>query len=240
MEWLYDSWSGEEPEFNQHSKTKGALEVLDWAYRTYKEDIVYACSFGVEGVVLIDLISQVNETAEIVFLDTGLHFEETYELIEKIKVKYPKLQIKMKQPEESVQEQALSKGEALWERDPGQCCNLRKIVPLHEELDGVSAWISGLRREQSPLRQKTNFLNRDQKFKAIKVCPLIHWTWKEVWRYVYEKDLPYNPLHDRGYPSIGCAVCTESVLNGSDSRAGRWANQEKTECGLHLDSASRR
>ncbi|MDO6655082.1 phosphoadenylyl-sulfate reductase [Anaerobacillus sp. 1_MG-2023] len=240
MNWFYDNWSGKEPEFNVESETKGALEVLKRAYQIYQDDIVYACSFGVEGVVLIDLISRINQNAKIVFLDTGLHFDETYELINKVKAKYPSLNIKLKQPKESVEEQALSKGDALWERDPGQCCNLRKIIPLHEELDHVSAWISGLRREQSPLRQKTNYFNRDDKFQAIKVCPLIHWTWKDVWRYVYEKDLPYNPLHNKGYPSIGCAVCTESVLEGSDSRAGRWANQEKTECGLHLDSAPNR
>ncbi|WLR60551.1 phosphoadenylyl-sulfate reductase [Guptibacillus hwajinpoensis] len=240
MSWFYDNWSGKEPEFNVESETKGALEVLEWAYQIYQDDIVYACSFGVEGVVLIDLISRINQNAKIVFLDTGLHFDETYELINKVKAKYPSLNIKLKQPKESVAEQALSKGDALWERDPGKCCNLRKVIPLHEELDHVSAWISGLRREQSPLRQKTNYFNRDDKFQAIKVCPLIHWTWKDVWRYVYEKDLPYNPLHDKGYPSIGCAVCTERVLEGSDSRAGRWANQEKTECGLHLDSAPKR
>ncbi|MGG1686369.1 phosphoadenylyl-sulfate reductase [Pseudalkalibacillus sp. NRS-1564] len=240
MNWFYNNWSGKEPEFDVESETKGALEVLEWAYQIYQDDIVYACSFGVEGVVLIDLISRVNQNAKIVFLDTGLHFDETYELINKVKAKYPSLNIKLKQPKESVEEQALSKGDALWERDPGQCCNLRKIIPLHEELDHVSAWISGLRREQSPLRQKTNYFNRDDKFQSIKVCPLIHWTWKDVWRYVYEKDLPYNSLHDKGYPSIGCAVCTERVLEGSDSRAGRWANQEKTECGLHFDSAPNR
>ncbi len=240
MKWLYENWSGDMPYFDSNSKTKGALEVLDWAYATYKDEIVYACSFGVEGVVLIDLISKVNEKAEIVFLDTGLHFDETYDLIQKVKEKYPNLRIKMKKPAQSVNEQADIYGEALWERNPTQCCNLRKIIPLNEELQGVDAWISGLRREQSPLRQSTEYLNKDSKFEAIKVCPLIHWTWKDIWRYVYENDLPYNPLHDQGYPSIGCEVCTAKVLNGEDSRSGRWANQEKTECGLHLDSATNR
>ncbi|WP_084006349.1 phosphoadenylyl-sulfate reductase [Guptibacillus hwajinpoensis] len=237
MHYSYSSWSGQMPDFDSNSKTKGALEVLKWAYHTYQNDIVYACSFGVEGVVLIDLISKVTKQGEIVFLDTGLHFDETYELIEKVKVKYPFLTIKLKKPLQSVSEQADSHGDELWKRDPTKCCNLRKIMPLHEELDPKSAWISGLRREQSPLRQKTNFLNKDEKFEAIKVCPLIHWRWKEVWRYVHENNLAYNPLHDKGYPSIGCSVCTERVLSGSDSRSGRWANQKKTECGLHFDSA---
>ena len=106
-------------------------------------------------------------------------------------------------------------------------------MPLHEALAGAKAWISGLRREQSPTRQNMNFINLDDKFKSIKICPLIHWTWQDVWRYVSKHNLPYNPLHDKGYPSIGCEHCTKPVFTLDDLRSGRWQGSGKTECGLH-------
>jgi phosphoadenosine phosphosulfate reductase len=212
---------------------KGAWEVLQQAYREYGEKLVYACSFGAEGIVLIDLISQINPQAKIVFLDTDFHFKETYELIDKVKRKYPKLRIVMQKPELTPEEQAENYGEALWRRNPDQCCSIRKIEPLKRALDGADAWISGLRRDQSPTRRNVEFFNQDDKFGLIKVCPLIHWTWADVWDYIKEHDLPYNPLHDRGYPSIGCEYCTLPTGNLQDSRAGRWAGIEKTECGLH-------
>ncbi|GGE29385.1 phosphoadenosine phosphosulfate reductase [Pullulanibacillus camelliae] len=216
-----------------NNETKGALDVLDWAYRTYEDDIVYSCSFGVEGIVLIDLISKVKPDARIIFLDTDLHFQETYDLIDKVKARFPELNIIIKKPELTLEEQATEYGSALWKRQPDQCCYIRKIQPLEKALKGVSAWISGLRREQSPSRRKTNFVNKDDRFQSIKVCPLIHWTWDDVWAYVEKYDLPYNPLHDQNYPSIGCIPCTSPVKDGQDSRSGRWAGMEKTECGLH-------
>ncbi|MDC3417606.1 phosphoadenylyl-sulfate reductase [Aquibacillus salsiterrae] len=230
-----DPFSG----WNPTDTTKGAAHVIDWAYQTYGDDIVYACSFGAEGIVLIDLIAQAKEDASIVFLDTGLHFPETYELIEKVKIRYPKLQIEMKQPELSVEEQANQLGSALWKRDANQCCYIRKIKPLEDALSGATAWISGLRREQSPTRSKTNFVNKDERFESVKVCPLIHWTWDDVWDYIKQNELDYNDLHDRNYPSIGCIPCTSPVADGGDSRNGRWQGLNKTECGLHTPSNSR-
>lgn len=230
----FSTWNEQEvPTFSNDTETKGALEALNWAYTTYGDEIVYACSFGVEGILLIDLISKVKPDAKIVFLETGLHFKETYDLIKKVNEKYPQLKIEMKLPSLTLEEQANQFGEELWKREPNKCCNIRKILPLQEALKDAPAWISGLRREQSPARQKTNFVNLDQKFQSIKICPLIHWTWKEVWRYVYYKGLPYNPLHDIGYPSIGCEVCTLPAANTNDTRSGRWAGTSKTECGLH-------
>lgn len=227
----YETWENTFPSFSDHDETKGALSVLRWAYEHYGDEIVYACSFGIEGIVLIDLIRQVKPDAKIVFLDTGLHFKETYEVIEKIKARFPKLQIEMKQPKLSVEEQAKVHGPELWKTNPNACCDMRKIQPLHEALGQGKAWISGLRREQSPTRQNTEFFNQDHKFHSVKVCPLIHWTWKEVWRYVYKHKLPYNILHDQGYPSIGCEMCT--LPTDGNSRDGRWAGSNKTECGLH-------
>lgn len=231
-ELTYDNWDGEKVgEVSQ--QFKDCFDVLKWAFHHYQNEIVYACSFGAEGIVLIDLISKVNNQAKIVFLDTGLHFPETYELIDKVKKRYPALQINKVHPQTSLEEQAKWYGEDLWKENPNFCCYMRKIAPLQDALKDVKAWISGLRREQSPSRSQTEFINKDNKFKKIKICPLIHWTWNDIMSYIEINKLPYNPLHDKGYPSIGCAPCTNPVLESGDFRSGRWAGISKTECGLH-------
>lgn len=213
---------------------KDYFDVIKWAYRHYKDDeVVYACSFGAEGIVLIDLISKINKNARIIFLDTELHFQETYELIDHIRNRYPNLTIDLVKPHISLEEQARCYGHEIWKYNPNICCQLRKIEPLAEQLSGRKAWISGLRREQSHTRRHTEYVNKDEKFKLIKICPLIHWTWEDVWNYIRLYNLPYNTLHDQNYPSIGCSKCTLPVTDGSNSRGGRWTNSEKTECGLH-------
>lgn len=223
------------PVFPVDNDTKGALPVLEWAYQNYSDDeLIYACSFGIEGIVLIDLISKVNERAKVVFLDTDVHFEETYQLIETVKQKYPNLRIDMKKPALTLEEQAKEFGDELWSREPNKCCEIRKVIPLNDVLSGATAWLSGLRREQGESRKNTQFLNKDNKFQSIKICPLIHWTWKDVWRFAHKNQLPYNILHDKGYPSIGCKTCTKPVWNEEDLRSGRWSGTGKTECGLHL------
>ncbi|MDQ0161671.1 phosphoadenylyl-sulfate reductase [Bacillus alveayuensis] len=233
----FENWQTPILTFDENSETKGALEVLKWAYSNYKDDeIVYACSFGIEGIVLIDLIDKVNPMAKIVFLDTELHFKETYDVIEKVQKRYPLLNIQLKKPSLTLKQQEEKYGAKLWETNPNLCCHLRKVVPLQETLKDVKAWISGLRREQSPSRQHVQYINQDQKFQKIKICPLIHWTWKEIWRYAHKYNLAYNELHDKGYPSIGCEPCTDPVFNEEDLRAGRWAGTNKLECGLHVDT----
>ncbi|MBN8234401.1 phosphoadenylyl-sulfate reductase [Halobacillus kuroshimensis] len=210
---------------------KGAESVIRWAYGHYGKQLVYACSFGAEAVVLLDFIAKAQPDADVVFLDTGLHFQETYDLIEKVKKRYPELNIHMKKPELTVEEQAEEYGPALWKRNPDQCCAIRKIKPLEEALTGAAAWMSGLRREQSASRSHTNFVNKDERFRSIKVCPLIHWTWEDVWSYIRLNSLDYNELHDQSYPSVGCIPCTAKALD--DGRSGRWQGFNKTECGLH-------
>lgn len=229
----YQSWYEPSLSFPIDNDSKGALHVIKWAYDHYGEALVYACSFGVEGVVMLDLISQINETAKVVFLDTGLHFKETYTLINKVKQRYPLLNIEMKQPELTVAEQAEEYGNRLWESQPDYCCHMRKVVPLRETLNSATAWLSGLRREQSPSRSKTNFINKDDIFQSIKICPLIHWSWIDIWNYVKKQQLPYNVLHDQGYSSIGCTPCTLPDNSVTGERSGRWVSHEKTECGLH-------
>ncbi|WP_091837078.1 phosphoadenylyl-sulfate reductase [Marininema halotolerans] len=230
----YENWGSDLPVFPIGDSLKGSMRVLEWAYREYGDDLVYACSFGAEGMVLIDLISKVKPDASIVFLDTDLHFKETYDVIRQVEARYPQLQIELVKPELTLAEQADAYGDALWERQPNLCCQLRKIKPLERALAPATAWLSGLRRDQSPSRQFTQFVNKDDRFQSIKVCPLIHWTWDDVWDYIRSEDLPYNVLHDQGYPSIGCDKCTRPVEDGQDYRDGRWAGMQKTECGLHV------
>ncbi|HHY73577.1 MAG TPA: phosphoadenylyl-sulfate reductase [Bacillus bacterium] len=230
----YENFNSEKGvEFQVDNDTKGAIEVLTWAYSHYGEEIVYACSFGVEGMVLIDLISKVKPNAKIVFLDTDLHFEETYQLIDKVRIRYPELRIEIKKTSLTLEEQAKQYGPNLWGNNANKCCELRKIIPLQEVLSSAMAWLSGLRRDQSESRINTEFINQDHKFKSIKVCPLIHWTWKDIWRYVHKNGLPYNELHDKAYPSIGCKTCTQPTFNIDDLRSGRWTGTGKVECGLH-------
>ncbi|MGG1674931.1 phosphoadenylyl-sulfate reductase [Neobacillus sp. NRS-1170] len=228
----YENWD-ERKEAELLDKHPDYLDVLKWAFDEYGDDIVYACSFGAEGIVLIDLIHKVKKNAKIIFLDTGLHFSETYELIEKVKERYSTLQIELIKPIMTLNQQEKWYGEELWNHNPNLCCHMRKVVPLKNALNDVIAWISGLRREQSPTRSLTNYINRDEKFHKIKICPLIHWTWSDIMTYIHLNKLPYNPLHDKGYPSIGCATCTKAITNTDDSRSGRWSGHSKTECGLH-------
>ena len=160
----YETWQEPDINFEIDETYKGALNVLKWSYEQYGEEIVYACSFGIEGIVLVDLISKVKPDATIVFLDTDVHFKETYETIDRVKEKYPQLNIIMKKPKLTLEEQAAEYGDKLWETNPNQCCQIRKLIPLNEVLSDSKAWISGLRHEQSETRKHVQFINRDDKF----------------------------------------------------------------------------
>lgn len=218
---------------NAQLEHRDALDVIRWAYDTYGDGLVYACSFGAEAIVLIDLIAVVRPDAQLIFLDTHVHFPQTYALIEKVKEKYPQLRIEMVQPTLTLAQQAAQYGEKLWETNPNQCCELRKVLPMKKALAGAQAWMTGLRRQQSSTRAHTNYVNWDAKFEKIKICPLIHWTWDDIWAYISAHALPYHALHDEGYPSIGCMPCTAPATEAGDSRSGRWSGHGKTECGLH-------
>ncbi|MGG3739155.1 phosphoadenylyl-sulfate reductase [Aeribacillus pallidus] len=228
----YDRWDQDYVQQLQNG-FKDFVDVIKWAYKEYEEKMIYACSFGAEGVVLVDIISKINPFAKIIFLDTDLHFNETYELIDRIKEKYPTLKIEMIKSDISVNQQNANYGDRLWEKNPNLCCYLRKIQPLKKVLTNHDAWMTGLRREQSSTRKNINYINKDDKFEKIKICPLIDWSWEDVWSYIRIHQIPYNQLHDQHYPSIGCEPCTAKVLEGTNLRAGRWINKEKTECGLH-------
>ena len=208
-----------------------AEAVIGWAVNEFP-NITFACSFGAEDVVLVDMIRKIRPETDIFYLDTDFHFRETYETRDRLAERYGLRFIRVS-PELTPEEQAARYGEELWKRDPNLCCNLRKVEPLSRFLAGYDAWITGIRREQAPTRANAKKVEYDHKFGLIKFNPLADWKWDDVWRYIRENDVPYNPLHDRNYPSIGCLHCTRPVKPGEDLRAGRWSGTGKIECGLH-------
>ena len=207
-------------------------ETLGWAVEQYADRLTFATGFGPEGCVLIDLIGRHALPIDIFTLDTGLIFEETRDLWRRLEARYG-LRIRGVKPALTVDEQTAVHGGQLWEHAPNHCCAIRKVAPLQEELANVDAWITAIRRDQTPERANARTVDWDDKFGIAKVNPLVTWTSADVWRYLAQHDVPYNPLHDQGFPSIGCWPCTTWVAPGENERAGRWRGTTKTECGLH-------
>ena len=208
------------------------LEILKWAADRYGSRLTFATGFGAEGCVLIDLIGRHQLPIDMFTLDTGLLFPETYDLWQRLESRYG-VTIRRVSPEQTVEAQAAAHGPELWTREPDLCCAKRKVSPLESQLAGVAAWITAIRRDQTAARANTLVVEMDAKFGLEKVNPLVRWTKKDTWRHLLRHDVPYNPLHDQGYPSIGCLPCTGRVAAGEDDRAGRWRGTSKTECGLH-------
>lgn len=206
-------------------------EILRFALASFDE-IVFACSFGSEDVVLVDMLHKIKPETAIFYLDTDLLFTETYEVRDRMIEKYNPNLIQFR-PRYSLEEQAAEFGPDLWYSDPNRCCDIRKVEPLQRALAGYRTWITGIRREQAPTRAHAGVVETDHKFGLVKFNPLATWSYQQVWDYIHEYQVPYNRLHDQGYPSIGCTHCTRAVQPGEDPRAGRWANFSKTECGLH-------
>ena len=194
--------------------------------------IAFACSFGAEDVVLVDMLQKISPKTDIFYLDTDFHFKETYETRDRIAARYGIGFIQVKS-NLTPEEQAEQYGPELWRKDPNLCCNLRKVEPLTRILAKYDAWITGIRRDQAPTRANAKKVEYDTKFGLVKFNPLASWTSDDVWDYIRRHDVIYNPLHDRQYPSIGCEHCTRPVRPGEDPRAGRWSGFDKTECGLH-------
>jgi phosphoadenosine phosphosulfate reductase len=208
-------------------------EIVAWAGATFGKRAALACSFGgPSAMVLLDMMAAAGAPFCVYYLDTGLLFEQTYELIERVRRRYGIDPVAVA-PEYSVREQNALFGTALWSRDADTCCEIRKVRPQRRFLDGYRAWISGIRRDQSPERRQIGVVEWDERFGLVKVNPLAKWSAEMVWAYVRAHDVPYNPLHDSGYPSLGCTYCTAPVAPGEGERAGRWRGSAKTECGLH-------
>ncbi|MGG3312094.1 phosphoadenylyl-sulfate reductase [Paenibacillus lautus] len=208
-----------------------AEEVIAFAIETFP-NITFACSFGAEDVVLVDMIQKISPSTDIFYLDTDFHFKETYETRDRMAERYG-LEFVRVSPLITPEEQAAQHGEALWSVNPTECCNIRKVEPLTRILSQYEAWITGIRRDQAPTRANSKKIEYDTKFGLVKFNPIAGWTSEDVWNYIRANDIIYNPLHDQNYPSIGCEYCTRQVMPGEDPRAGRWSGHEKTECGLH-------
>jgi phosphoadenosine phosphosulfate reductase len=210
-----------------------AADILAWAADHFSPRLTFATSLGIEDCVVTDLIANASLPVQIFTLDTGVLFPETYALWKQLEDKYG-ISVRSVTPRRTIEEQALDEGPELWGRDPDRCCELRKMEPLRATLAGYDAWITAIRRDQTPERANAPIVGWDGRFGLVKVNPLARWTSEDVRTYVRAHDVPYNPLHDRNYPSIGCTHCTSPVMPGEDPRSGRWRGKEKTECGLHL------
>lgn len=213
-------------------------KVLQWAINQFRK-ITFACSFGAEDVVLVDMIHRIKPTIDIFYLDTNFHFKETYETRDRLTKRYGIHFIQVL-PELTPDQQATKYGDKLWRQNPDLCCNIRKVQPLAKTLSRYDAWITGIRREQSPTRANAKKVEYDIHFALIKINPLADWSSKDVWDYIRKYKVIYNPLHDQNYPSIGCTYCTRPIKPGEDPRAGRWSGSTKTECGIHVNNDRRK
>jgi phosphoadenosine phosphosulfate reductase len=209
--------------------------ILGWAAAHFAPKLGFATALDPEGGVLLEAIADGGLDVDVFTLDTGVLFDESYELWRTLEARYG-VTIRAVRPELTLAQQGDSYGDALWLRDPDACCRMRKVEPLAAAIEGAkfTAWITAIRREQTPERANAKVVERDRRFGIVKVNPLVAWNRTDLWRRVLEREIPYNPLHDQGYPSIGCRPCTSKVAPGEDPRSGRWRNQGKNECGLHL------
>lgn len=224
--------------FNKQMKGKSATEVISFFLDKYQHKIAFASSMGAEDQVITHLIANISKPIRVFTLDTGRLFPETFDLIDKTQKRY-KIDLEVYFPKSSeVQDMVNSKGINLFYEsidNRKQCCNIRKIEPLQRALKEIHVWICGLRKEQSPTRTEMQVVEWDSFNNLLKINPLIDWTEKEIWDYINKYSIPYNTLHDKGFNSIGCQPCTRAIIEGEDSRAGRWwwENSETKECGLH-------
>ena len=209
------------------------FEILQWAVREYHPRLTMATAFGAEGCCILHMLAEIEPAVRVFNLDTGYQFPETLALRERIRDRYG-ITVELIRPDTTVAEYEAEHGGPLYAHRPDQCCHDRKLLPLRRAVVGYDAWISAIRRDQTGDRAAASIVQWDAKFGLVKVNPLLGWTRKDVWTFVVQHDVPYNPLHDQGYPSIGCWPCTRPVKEGDDERAGRWAGTVKKECGLHV------
>lgn len=207
-----------------------AEDVVDWAVEQFAPRLAVACSMA--EAVLPHMVSRVLPGVDVIFLDTGYHFEDTLRTRDAVR-RLPVTVVDVA-PRRTVAEQDEEFGSRMHSWDPVQCCEMRKVAPLRQALTAYEAWATGVRREDSDLRKDTPVVGWDAKNAVVKVNPLAAWTQADLERYVRAHDVPMNPLLSQGYPSIGCAPCTRRVTAGEDARAGRWEGFDKTECGIHI------
>jgi phosphoadenosine phosphosulfate reductase len=208
-----------------------ARETIEWMFDSFGQNHYIASSFQKTSSVTAHIATEINSDARFFYLDTDFLFPETDATRERLE---ERLGIEFDRFHNLTPEaQAAEYGDELWKRDSDTCCGLRKVEPMRRALSSVDCWIAGVRRSDSSSRSKTPKFAWDRKFNLWKLNPLADWTERDVWNYIHEHRLPYNPLHDQGYPSIGCTHCTQPVAPGGSSRDGRWAGLAKTECGIN-------
>jgi phosphoadenosine phosphosulfate reductase len=212
--------------------SEAAAEVLAWAAEHFGDRLAVACSMAGDTVV-VDLAAAALPGVDVLFLDTGYHFAETLGTRAALQA-VRDVHVVDVQPEHSVAEQDSRYGKDLFARDPGRCCQLRKVEPLDRSLAGYEAWVTGLRREDNVLRANAPLVEWDERHHMVKINPVAPWSFDELLEHAENNQVPVNPLLADGYPSIGCKPCTRRVAEGEDPRAGRWAGLGKTECGIHL------
>ena len=229
------SWGPERLErLRRRFENRPPRELLEWASGEFGSSLALATSFGPQTIVLMHLLVQVDPKATIFYLDTDLLFPETYALRDRLQ---RRLGVEFRRVPASLPlhgQQAIY-GAELWKREPERCCYLRKVLPLQRYLSDKRAWITGVRRAHTAERAGARCIEWDSQNALVKLNPLVGFSTEQVWAHLREHDLPANPLHDAGYPSVGCRPCTRAVKPGDDPRSGRWAGSGKTECGIHLD-----
>ena len=227
-------------------KVDQSVEILRQAEEAFAPDVLFACSFGAEDVVLVDLISRFAPSIKVITLDTGRLPQASYDVMDACREKYG-IDIEVYFPDAAEVEQMVSEqGANLFYHsveNRKRCCEVRKIHPLRRALAGSKAWVTGLRRQQASSRQDMAAIEDDAGFGIKKFNPLIEWSEDDVWSYIREHEVPYNALHDRHYPSIGCEPCTRAITVGENPRAGRWWWEQEdavAECGLHASPIKRK
>ncbi len=211
--------------------------VVAWTLQRFAgQRMLMTTSFGMEGCALIDMFAAHQVPLTVVYLDTMFFFPETYELRDRMVERYPGIDFINRGTRLTPAEQAAKYGDNLWKTDPAACCRLRKVDPMQAVMADVDVWVTALRRSQSITRANLRLVEWDWHYYVLKVSPLFRWERSNVWDYIKHHDVPYNKLHEQGFPTVGCTHCTAAVPNstpGEYSRAGRWADSERTECGLH-------
>jgi phosphoadenosine phosphosulfate reductase len=208
-------------------------QILAWSVRRFHPKLMMATAFGPEGCCILHMLAEIEPGVRVINLETGYQFAETLELRERIRERYG-IAVELIRPDLTVAEYEQEHGGPLYVHRPDQCCYDRKVLPLRRAVKGYAAWISAIRGDQTEHRKAAGVVQWDAKFSLTKVNPLLRWTKKDVWKFIVDHDVPYNPLHDQGYPSVGCWPCTAPVEDGGDERSGRWAGSQKKECGLHV------
>ena len=207
-------------------------EIVRWAAERFGSRLTMATAFGPEGCLIIHWLATIAPSTYVFNLDTGYQFQETLDLRDAIAKRYG-IDVVLEQPETTVADYEAIHGGPIYRTDPDRCCRERKIAVVTRVLSRFGAWMSGIRRDQSPDRATAAIVGWDHKFGVAKISPLANWTKAKVWDAIVREKVPYNPLHDKGYVSIGCQPCTRAITLGEDERAGRWSGSAKTECGLH-------